>query len=145
MQRVIIYAVKKRMAIAIKKENLYEENKAKAEKKYEEQQQQELEKQRIEEEKKRSEEEKRKLLAEEEAKKQAEEEQQQSLKLDELKYNQLILAIKDNKAEEAESLVKELNCDMLSKIDANGNTALTLAAYKGLEKVCELLISKTNN
>ena len=46
-----------------KKENLYEENKAKAEKKYEEQQQQELEKRRIEEEKKRSEEEKRKLLA----------------------------------------------------------------------------------
>ncbi|MFQ3886869.1 MAG: ankyrin repeat domain-containing protein [Rickettsia conorii subsp. raoultii] len=34
---------------------------------------------------------------------------------------------------------------MLNKIDDNGDTALTLAAYKGLDKVCELLISKMSN
>ncbi|WP_029374987.1 hypothetical protein [Rickettsia honei] len=64
------------------------------------------------------------------------EKQQQNLKLDELKYNQLILVIKESKEEEAENLVKELNGDMLNKIDDNSDTALTLAAYKGLDKVC---------
>ncbi|MEG8229522.1 hypothetical protein O6R16_00150 [Candidatus Rickettsia tasmanensis] len=63
------------------------------------------------------------------------EKQQQNLKLDELKYNQLILVIKESKEEEAENLVKELNGDTLNKIDDNGDTALTLAAYKGLDKV----------
>ncbi|AFC70228.1 hypothetical protein A3305_01375 [Rickettsia amblyommatis] len=72
------------------------------------------------------------------------EKQQQNLKLDELKYNQLILVIKESK-EEAENLVKELNGDTLNKIDDNGDTVLTLAAYKGLDKVCELLISKMSN
>ncbi|WP_085065610.1 hypothetical protein [Rickettsia peacockii] len=64
------------------------------------------------------------------------EKQQQNLKLDELKYNQLILVIKESKEEEAENLVKELNGDTLNKIDDNSDTALTLAAYKGLDKVC---------
>ncbi|AEV92622.1 MAG: hypothetical protein AB8U78_02805 [Rickettsia slovaca] len=45
------------------------------------------------------------------------EKQQQNLKLDELKYNQLILVIKESKEEEAENLVKELNGDTLNKID----------------------------
>ncbi|WP_342270032.1 ankyrin repeat domain-containing protein [Rickettsia endosymbiont of Orchestes rusci] len=73
------------------------------------------------------------------------EEQQQSLKFDELKYNQLISAIKENKAEEVENLIKELNSKTLSKIDNNGETALTWAASKGLEKVCEMLISKMSD
>ncbi|WP_032849892.1 hypothetical protein [Rickettsia sibirica] len=64
------------------------------------------------------------------------EKQQQNLKLDELKYNQLILVIKESTEEEAENLVKELNGDTLNKIDDNNDTALTLAAYKGLDKVC---------
>ncbi|AAL03660.1 hypothetical protein [Rickettsia conorii] len=47
------------------------------------------------------------------------EKQQQNLKLDELKYNQLILVIKESTEEEAENLVKELNGDTLNKIDDN--------------------------
>ncbi len=81
-------------------------------------------------------------LANKAATEKKQEKQQQSLKLDELKYNQLISAIRDNKAAEAEKLVKELNSDTLSKIDDNGNTALTLAASKGLSKVCLQLIPK---
>ena len=67
------------------------------------------------------------------------EKQQQNLKLDELKYNQLILVIKESKEEEA-NLVKELHGDTLNKIDDNGDTALTYAASKGLSKVCIQLI-----
>ncbi|WP_064428768.1 hypothetical protein [Rickettsia sp. Tenjiku01] len=56
------------------------------------------------------------------------EKQQQNLKRDELKYNQLILVIQESKEEEAENLAKELNGDMLNKIDDNSDTSLTLAA-----------------
>nr|WP_253308310.1 ankyrin repeat domain-containing protein [Rickettsia endosymbiont of Ceutorhynchus assimilis] len=58
---------------------------------------------------------------------------------------ELITAIRASKVEEAQNLIERMSQSELSKIDSNGDIALTWAAEKGLEKVCELLIPKMSD
>nr|WP_253310125.1 ankyrin repeat domain-containing protein [Rickettsia endosymbiont of Ceutorhynchus assimilis] len=60
-------------------------------------------------------------------------------------YEKLIEAIKTKNTTEAQKLIAKMDILELSKVDNGGETALTLAAYKGLDKVCELLIPKMSN
>ncbi len=56
-------------------------------------------------------------------------------------YDKLIEAIKAESEIEAQNLIAKMDIAELNKVD-NGETALTLAASKGLDKVCEMLIPK---
>lgn len=58
------------------------------------------------------------------------------------KHEKLIEAIKAGNEAEAQKLIAAMNITELSKVDNDGDTALTWAAWKGLEKVCEALIPK---
>ena len=58
------------------------------------------------------------------------------------KHEKLIEAIKARNEAEAQKLIAAINITELSKIDNDGWTALTLAAWNGLEKVCKALIPK---
>ncbi|WP_342270588.1 ankyrin repeat domain-containing protein [Rickettsia endosymbiont of Orchestes rusci] len=58
---------------------------------------------------------------------------------------ELIKAIKAKNEAEAQSLITQMNTNELSKVNNNGDTALTVAAGNGLEKVCEMLINKMSN
>ena len=57
-------------------------------------------------------------------------------------FEKLIKAIEAISEAEAQKLIAEIDITELRKVDKYGNTALTLAAMKGLEKICEALIPK---
>ncbi|MFP3012875.1 MAG: ankyrin repeat domain-containing protein [Rickettsia sp.] len=93
--------------------NLYEENKAKAEKKYEEQQKQVVSAKNI------------------------------NIVDDNLtKWKKLVIDIQEKNQVDTRNLIKNINQDELNNIDDKGNTILIAALEKGLEVVYELLINK---
>ncbi|HJD61021.1 MAG TPA: ankyrin repeat domain-containing protein [Rickettsia endosymbiont of Columbicola hoogstraali] len=57
-------------------------------------------------------------------------------------HEKLIKTIEERNKAEALKLITAMNITELSKVDDNNETALTLAANKDLEKVCEALIPK---
>ncbi|HJD67476.1 MAG TPA: ankyrin repeat domain-containing protein [Rickettsia endosymbiont of Bembidion lapponicum] len=57
-------------------------------------------------------------------------------------FEKLIKAIKASSEAEAQKLIAEMSEQAINQITNTGNTALTLAAMKGLENVCEALIPK---
>jgi hypothetical protein len=57
-------------------------------------------------------------------------------------WEELIKTIKENNTEKAKKITQQISWQELNNKDSEGQTALHLAAYKGMKEVCELLISK---